>query len=190
MNTALVMIDIQNDYFPAGTNALEGSLQAVDQASRLLEWFREAGLPRFHVQHLSTRPGAGFFLSGTPGAEIHSSVQPAAEESVIVKHFPNSFRETSLLRALEALEIKRLVVAGMMTHMCVDATVRAAVDLGFDVYVAADACATKALRFGGETVPARHVHAAFLAALSGVYAEVAMVDDLLRKLQTEQSPAD
>jgi nicotinamidase-related amidase len=177
-DTALVVIDIQNDYFPGGTMELEGAEQAGSKAAVALKNFREKKLPVIHVRHLSVRPGATFFLPGTRGAEIHASVQPAAGETVIEKNFPNSFRSTSLRETLEGYGIKNLVVAGMMTHMCVDASVRHAADLGYKVTLLGDACATRAQSYAGETVPARQVHAAFLAALNGFYAKVVNTHEL------------
>ncbi|MBE0585946.1 MAG: cysteine hydrolase [Desulfofustis sp.] len=179
METALLMIDIQNDYFPGGKMELVGSPEAGSNAGRVLARFRERGEPIVHIQHISTRPGASFFLPDTAGAAIHSSVEPAAGETVITKHFPNSFRDTALTDHLQSRQIRRLVVAGMMTHMCVDATVRAAFDLGFRRTVLNDACATRDLSFGSTAVPAEQVHAAFLAALEAVYAEVLSVDAFL-----------
>ena len=167
-DTALVIIDIQNDYFPGGAMELEGAEAAGAKAGIALKGFRERKLPVIHVRHLSARPGASFFLPGTRGAEIHASVQPAAGETVIEKNFPNSFRSTSLQETLERLQVKSLVVAGMMTHMCVDASVRHAADLGYKVTLLGDACATRAQSYGGETVPARQVHHAFLAAHTGL----------------------
>ena len=172
MNTALLLIDIQNDYFVGGAMSLVGAEQAAAQAARLLTHFRERSLPVFHVQHVATRPGATFFLPGTRGAGIHASVTPVGAESVTVKHFPNSFRDTALLASLRAAEVSRLVIAGMMTHMCVDTTVRAAADLGFACTLAGDACATRDLVFEGERVDARSVQLAFLAALNGAFATV------------------
>jgi nicotinamidase-related amidase len=175
---ALVIIDIQNDYFPGGKMELEGAEAAAAKASSTLKRFREQKLPIFHVRHLSTRQGATFFLPGTAGAEIHQAVKPQAGETVIEKNFPNSFRATALEEKLKAAGVKELVVAGMMTHMCVDASVRQAADLGYKVTLVGDACATRAQTFGGETVPARQVHAAFLAALNGFYAKVVAGDEL------------
>ena len=175
---ALVIIDIQNDYFPGGAMALEGADAAAANASKALARARQEGVPVFHVRHLSTRPGATFFIPGTQGAEIHAAVRPLGGERVIEKNFPNSFRGTDLERALKDAGIKELVVAGMMTHMCVDASVRHAADLGYKVTLLGDACATRAQSFGGETVPARQVHAAFLAALNGFYAKVVPTHEL------------
>ena len=172
MNQALLLIDLQNDYFPGGACELEGSDAALANAAQLLAAARQNGTPVIHIRHISPRPGAGFFLPGTRGVEIHQGVAPAAGEMVIDKHFPNSFRDTPLRETLAALGTGRLLVAGMMTHMCVDATVRAAFDLGLECRVAGDACATRALAYQDETIAARQVHAAFLAALNGVYAEV------------------
>lgn len=179
VKTALLLIDIQNDYFPGGRMELEGSEQASRSAGRLLCCVREKSIPVVHIQHISTRPGATFFLPDTNGVKIHSVVRPEDGETVIVKHFPNSFRETPLLEHLQGLGIQRLVVAGMMTHMCVDATVRAAADHGFECLIAGDACATRALTFEGRTVAAPDVHAAFLAALNGTYGRVLTVEALL-----------
>jgi nicotinamidase-related amidase len=177
-DTALVVIDIQNDYFPGGAMELEGSDAAGTKAGNAIKQARSKGMPVIHVQHLSTRPGSTFFLPGTKGQQIHASVAPAAGETVIEKNFPNSFRNTVLQKRLEELTVKNLVVAGMMTHMCVDATVRHAADLGYKVTLLGDACATRAQSYGGESVPARQVHAAFLAALNGFYAKVIRADEL------------
>jgi nicotinamidase-related amidase len=87
----------------------------------------------FHVRHLSTRPGSTFFLPGTKGQEIHAAVAPLGNEAIVEKNFPNSFRATKLEEGLKSLGVKNLVVAGMMTHMCVDATVRHAADLGYRI---------------------------------------------------------
>src|SRR5262245_3924413 len=177
-DTALLIIDIQNDYFPGGAMELEGSEAAGGKASQALKSFRGKQMPVIHVRHLSIRPGSTFFLPGTKGAEIHASVTPQSGETVIEKNFPNSFRGTTLQKRLEELDVKNLVVAGMMTHMCVDASVRQAADLGYKITLLGDACATRAQSYGGESVPARQVHAAFLAALNGFYAKVIRADEL------------
>jgi nicotinamidase-related amidase len=179
MDTALLLIDLQKDYFPGGKMELEGSLKAVEAAKKILTHFRGKKRPIVHIQHLSVRPGATFFLPGTDGAEIHPQVQPLPSETVIQKAFPNSFRNTDLLDYLKKEEIRHLVLAGMMTHMCLEATVRAAFDLGFQCTVVHDACATRALSFGDITVPAVQVQAAFLAALGSVYAKIVSVEDYI-----------
>lgn len=175
---ALVLIDIQNDYFPGGAMELAGSPEAGRQAGKLLQHFRRCGLPVIHIQHVATRPGATFFLPDTPGVAIHASVAPLPDEPVLVKHFPNSFRETPLLDLLKQREIDQLVVAGMMTHMCIDTTIRAAADLGLRCRLAHDACATRDLSFGGVEVAARQVQAAYLAALDGLFAQVSDVETI------------
>ena len=171
-DTALLIIDIQNDYFPGGAMELEGADAAGAKAGAALEKFRRNGNPVIHVRHTSVRPGSTFFLPGTRGAEIHSTVSPQSNETVVEKNFPNSFRNTELKAILDKHGIKNLVVAGMMTHMCVDATVRHAADLGYKITLLGDACATRAQSYAGEQVAARQVHAAFLAALNGFYAKV------------------
>lgn len=179
MNQALILIDIQNDYFPGGAMEVPGSEAAAQQAARLLGAFRQAQLPVIHIQHLSVRPGATFFLPGTRGAEIYASVQPAPGEKVFTKNFPNSFRDTPLLEELKQLGAERLTIAGMMSQMCIDATTRAAFDLGFKCRVASDACAARPLSFEGETVPARQVHCAYMSALGAVYAQILPAKDVV-----------
>jgi len=170
MSAALVVIDIQRDYFAGGRMPLDGADAAAENAARLLKAFRERGWPLFHVQHLSTRPNATFFLPGTDGVEFHPAVAPLAAEPVIQKNFPNAFRATRLDTELRARGVTQLVVAGMMTHMCIDTSVRAAFDLGFKIDLAFDACATRSLRFVDTDVPASQVQGSFIAALHGTFA--------------------
>ncbi len=168
---ALVLIDIQNDYFPGGTMELCGSEAAAENAALLLKAFRKAEKPVFHVRHISLAPTATFFLPGSTGALIHKSVAPLAGETVVEKHFPNSFRDTTLLDLLRARNITSIAIAGMMTHMCVDTTTRAAFDLGLACHLAHDACATRDLAHDGKTVCAADVQTAYMAALGQVFAQ-------------------
>ena len=178
MSAALLIIDIQNDYFPGGTMTLVGPDAAAAQAAKLLAAFRAKKLMVFHVQHLSVRPGATFFLPDTKGAEIHERVRPLAGEALIQKNFPNAFRETKLLEQLRAAKVDKLVIAGMMTHMCVDTSTRAAADLGFACSLAHDACATKELVFNGAKVAAEQVQLSYLAGLNGAFAKVQSAEEL------------
>ncbi len=187
MTIGLLLIDIQNDYFPGGKMELVGSEAAGQVAGRLLAFFRERRLPVVYIQHLAVRPGATFFVPDTPGAAIHSSVKPLDGEVVIQKHYPNSFRETPLLEQLRQLDVQQLVVAGMMTHMCLDAGVRAATDYGFACRIVQDACATRDLTLDDRTVAAADVHAAFLAALNGTYGRVLAADAAITELRQELS---
>ena len=131
-----------------------------------------------HVQHVWDAAEASFMRPGTAGVEIHESVAPYEGEPVVQKEHPNAFLDTTLEQELRARRVDHVVVCGMMTSMCVDATVRAAVDLGFRATVVHDACAAPDLEFAGETIPARAVHGAFLAALEDSYAEVRSADEL------------
>jgi len=181
MTTALILIDIQNEYFPGGNGELVNPYEAAAQAKSLLDLFRLQKWPTVHIQHVAIRPGATTFLPNTDGVTIHSSIAPLPGETIIVKHFPNSFRETDLLEHLKRVGAERLVLCGMMTHMCVDASMRAAADFGYAVLLAADACATRALSYGQTAVAAQSVQAAFLAALKS-YGQVMETDEILEKL--------
>src|SRR4051794_17796684 len=135
MSRALLIIDIQSDYFAGGAFPLVGPDAAAANAARLLESFRDAGAPVVHLQHVWDAPEATFMRPGTDGVEIHPGVAPADGETVIRKAAPNGFVGTGLERELRGHGVEELVVAGMMSSMCVDATVRAAVDLGFTATV-------------------------------------------------------
>ncbi|MCF8128085.1 MAG: cysteine hydrolase [Deltaproteobacteria bacterium] len=182
MKPGLILIDIQNDYFEKGNMELVRMDRAAENAKTILAAFRKADLPLFHIQHEAIQPSATFFLPDTPGVEIHASVRPLAGETIIIKHFPNSFRETGLLDHLKKAEVTDVVICGAMSHMCVDATTRAAFDLGFRCLVAEDACATRALAHNGQIIEAEKVHGAFMAALSHPYAAVIPSKECLTKI--------
>jgi len=182
MTATLVLIDIQNDYFPGGAMELVAPDEAGKSAALLLTAFRDNQLPVIHIQHISTRSGATFFLPGTKGAEIHNSVAPAQDELVVQKNYPNSFRDTPLRQYLKDCNASSLVIAGMMTHMCVDTTVRAAADLGFSGTLACDACATKDLTFNDAKVAAQDVQLAYLAGLNGMFATVTSTEEIINTL--------
>jgi len=182
MNTGLILVDLQNDYFPGGNMELVDIEDAAANAQVLLNEFRKTKSPIIHIQHISARPDATFFLPETNGVRINQLVTPKENETVIVKNFPNSFRSTSLLEILEKEKISNLVVCGAMSHMCIDATTRAAFDLGFSCVVAEDACATKDLIFKGKTIKASDVHASFMAALSVPYARVISTKEIIENM--------
>ena len=181
MKTALLLIDIQNDYFPGGKMELEGPVEAAQKASELLQCFRDHSMPTVHIQHVSLSPDATFFISGDRGTDINEITVHYEGEPLVQKHFPNAFRETNLLEMLQEWGIERVIITGMMTHMCVDATTRAAADFGFQVIVAEDACATKALTYGDTNIPAAYVHKAFLAALKS-YGQVMTTEMVMAHL--------
>lgn len=176
---ALIVVDIQNDYFPQGKWPLVGADAAADNAARLIKAFRDAGDPVVHIRHEFTSEEAPFFTPNSEGAKLHPKVLNRADEPVVLKHFVNSFRETELKSILDEQGIKELVVVGSMSHMCVDGITRAAADFGYKVTVIHDACATLDLEFNGVTVPATQVHAAFMAALAFAYASVVSTNDFL-----------
>jgi nicotinamidase-related amidase len=177
----LLIIDIQRDYFPGGASPLVGPDEAAEVARAVLDAFRAADDPVVHLRHVWDSPEATFMRPGTPGQEIHPLVAPAGGEPVIDKTEPNGFLGTDLAETLERLEVDDLHVLGMMSSMCVDATVRAAADLGRKVTVVHDACAAPDLEFDGVAVPGAMVHAAFMAALADGYADVVGSADLLAR---------
>ncbi len=172
MKTALILVDLQNDYFPGGSMELASMDAAAEKAEQLLSFFRENKWPTFHIQHISTQKGATFFLPDTEGVEIHKSVKPLPDDIVVQKHYPNSFRQTDLYEHISAAAIQRVVICGAMSHMCIDATTRAAADLGFGCMVVHDGCATRDLEFEERTIPAEDVHGSFMSALGSGYAKV------------------
>jgi nicotinamidase-related amidase len=182
MNNCLILVDLQNDYFSGGNMELVGIEEAAANALLLLHGFRKARQPVIHIQHISVQPGATFFLPETDGAKIHQTLTPQEGESVVVKNYPNSFRGTSLLKLLKKEKPDNLVICGAMSHMCIDATTRAAFDLGFNCIVAEDACDTRDLLFKNRTIKAADVHASFMAALSAPYARVISANDIIKSM--------
>jgi nicotinamidase-related amidase len=177
--SALIVVDIQNDYFPGGKWPLVGVDAAADNAARIIQATRDAGDLVVHIRHEFTSEDAPFFTPNSEGAKLHPKVLNKADEPVVLKHFVNSFRETELKQILDQHGIEELVVIGAMSHMCVDGITRAAADMGYKVKLIHDACASRDLEFNGTTVPAAHVHAAFMAALGFAYAEVISTEALL-----------
>ena len=171
-DTALILVDIQNDYFAGGRWPVAKIDEVSANAARLLADARAAGDIILHVHHEIRSENAPFFTPGTNGAKIHETVTPKRNETKILKHFPNSFRETNLLAILQDKAIKRVTVCGAMSQMCIDATARAAADFGFEVTVVEDACGAKEQSFDGIDVPAEQVHATIMAALSSSYAKI------------------
>lgn len=171
MKQALIIIDIQNDYFEGRKYPLYHAEEAAFKAKWVLEECRKHDIPVIHIQHINDK-GALFFDKNTRGVEIHDSVKPYANEIVVVKHFPNSFKDTILQKVLSEYDVHQLIIVGMMTHMCIDTTVRAAKDLGYDCVLVADACATRDLIYGDRFVKAEDVQIAFLSALDGKFAKV------------------
>lgn len=188
MKTALLVIDIQKDYFPGGKMELVNPLEAGKKAYSLLQCFREHGGHHVHIQHIALKPDAPFFVRGSEGSDIHDVTAHFEGEPIVYKHYPNSFRETNLLEMLREWGVERVVITGMMTHMCVDATARAAADLGFKIIIAEDACTTRDLEFNGTVIPAEYVHKAFMAALKS-YGQVMKSEEVIALLAAGQAEA-
>ncbi|WP_029013224.1 cysteine hydrolase family protein [Niveispirillum irakense] len=176
---ALIVIDLQNDYFPGGKWTLSGVEEAAANAARLIAAARAAGEPVIHIRHEFPTTDAPFFVPGSKGSEIHPVVANHTDEPVVLKHQINSFRDTDLKELLDARGVEEVVICGAMSHMCVDACTRAAADFGYKVTVIHDACASRDLTFGKTTVPAAHAHAAFMAALGFAYATLLSTEDYL-----------
>jgi nicotinamidase-related amidase len=166
--TALLIIDIQDFYFPGGKVPLVEPEAAAANAARVLAAFRAEGKPVVHVRH-----------EFEPGGSIHASVAPIDGEKVFIKTEVSCFNGTQVLAHLEEMGIKKLVIVGMQTHMCLEAATRGAYDLGFECVVVGDACATRDLTYGDRTVPAADVHASTLATLDGTYAKVVDTETFL-----------
>ena len=178
MKKALIIIDMQNDYFAGGKMALVGIDEAMENTMKLIEDAQENKYEIFFIQHISTREGATFFLPNSESVKLHTRFDVSIG-TVIQKHYPNSFRETSLEAKLKEKGIKDLIICGAMSHMCVDTTVRVAFDLGYKTELISDACATKDLTFQGEMIQAKDVHDAFMASLDGVFCKVKNIGEIL-----------
>jgi nicotinamidase-related amidase len=158
--TALLLIDIQNFYFPGGRSELVEPAKAAENAAKLLAEFRKEGKLVIHVRHNSE-----------PGGEINKLVEPVAGEKIVSKSAVNCFVGTDLLDFLRSEKVDSLVICGMQTHMCVEAATRAAADFGFKCILIGDACATKDVKYEDKVVKAGDVHYSTLGSLIN-YAKV------------------
>ena len=173
----ILVVDAQQDYFPGGAFPLPHMPEASRIIARLLTIGRAQGWPVVHVRHVELDPQASFLRTDTAGTEIHPLAAPFPGESVITKHYPNSFRETPLGHDLQAAAVQEIVVCGAMTNMCIDATVRAAFDFGLVCTVIHDGCAACPIEFLNKTIPAEAVQSAFMGALASAYATVVSLDE-------------
>jgi nicotinamidase-related amidase len=176
---ALIIIDMQNDYYPGGRMALDRIMEAHAHTLSLIDHARNKNIPVYFIRHVAPED-ASFFANGTFGAELFADLPLRPDDPIIIKHYPNSFRETSLHETLQHRNITDLIVCGAMTHMCIDTSVRAAYDLGYSVTLVGDACATRQLEYDGALVESMAVQRSFLAALNGTFAEVISTDAFLK----------
>ncbi len=179
-NSSLVVVDAQREYLD-GNLPLTGIDKALDQISHILHRARSLGANIIHVQHFSPK-GAPLFNPDDKFVDIIDAVKPIGTEPVIKKNLPDSFANTDLDARIKASGKKDLVVVGFMTHACISATVRSALNYGYHTTVVANACATRDLPSlkNGEDIPAATVHDATMAALSDLFARVIADDKALK----------
>lgn len=166
---ALLLIDIQNFYFPGGGYELENPVESSIKAKKLLDYFRDKNQLIIHIRHNSKS-----------GGEIHKNVKPLESEKVISKNYANCFKDTELLNYLKENQVNTLVICGMQTHMCVEAATRAAADYDFQCILVHDACATRNLKFEDKEITAEQVHNSTLNTLKS-YAKVIDTETFLKK---------
>ena len=176
-DAALVIIDAQGEY-RVGQMKLAGIDPALERIATLLARARSAGTPIFHVAQVGQQ--GTLFDPTTERGAILPQAAPAAGEPLIMKRLPNAFASTELHERLQQAGRSKLMIAGFMTHMCISASVRAALDLGYQTTVAADASATRALpaHDGGSSIPAETVHRTALAELADRFAAVVQSADI------------
>jgi nicotinamidase-related amidase len=178
MKQALILVDIQNDYFPDGKFELANPVAAVKNIRKVLDYFRSKSYPVIHVQHISLKENAPFFVKDSKGAEIYKDVAPINGEYIVQKNYPNSFFKTNLMDILEKENISDVVICGMMSHMCIDSTVRGAFELGLNCTLIEDCCTTRDLTFGDKSINWEDVHYSFMTALSS-FSKVIRTNDFL-----------
>ncbi|QYK13177.1 cysteine hydrolase [Shewanella rhizosphaerae] len=179
MRSALVLVDLQNDYFKGGRFALDNCEAAAANAAKLLHHFRSNQLPVIHVQHIFKDPEASFFQAGTQGVEIADMVAPKGNEPVIIKHHVDSFIDTALSQTLVELGIDKLVVVGAMAQACVQTLCRSAVKAGFECEVISDAIAAPSLSWESQDLSGQQLVAANLISLSFGGAKAISLNDWL-----------
>lgn len=180
MNTsALVCVDVQNDYFPGGRHPLADAVSAGKKITALLGVFRQRRLPIIHIRQISPANTIPYLVEHTPGSEIHECAQPRPGEMLLHKRFPNSFRGTGLKALLNGMGIERIYLLGFMSQVCIDATARQALDNLFRVSLIPDACAAGSVTFNSQTIEADWVHAGMMGALGSIGCELIDSQNLL-----------
>lgn len=174
----LIIIDIQNMYFEEGSYKLFKAEEASSKAAQILKYFRSKNLPVIFIKHLF-KVDKITQQELMRKCEIHKNVMPLENEIIIEKNYPSSFLNTNLKEILDDIKAKKLIVVGMMSHMCIDTTVRAAQNYGYDVTVLEDACTTKNLNTKDGDIHAEVVHNVFMASLKGTFAQVMTVDEYI-----------
>ncbi len=177
--TAVIVIDIQNEYFPGGKMPIPDGMKALQNSKRIVEFAHKNGMPVFFVRHLGAADGP-LFAKDSRFAEFHKDLQPGKNDRVISKTTPSSFVGTDLQQQLDALGIKQLIVTGLMTHMCISSTARDAVPLGYSVIIPEDATATRDLAtWDNKVVDHKILQQSALAAVADVFAEIKTTDAVL-----------
>ena len=180
-NAALLIVDLQKA-FDDPRYARRNNPDAEANIGRLLAGWRATGRPVIHVQHLSREPDSPY-RPGQPGCDFKDEVRPQAGELVVQKSTNNAFIETGLGSYLNDKGIHTLVVVGVATNNCVEATVRMAGNLGYRTYLAADATATSdRTDLAGRVWRAEEIQALTLANLHREYATVASTEEILARL--------
>lgn len=180
MNKALLIIDVQNDYFKDGKLPLYNADEALNNIVKLENHFLSNNQEVIYIKHIKNQKNADFFEVNTYGAELHPQLSVTQNSNIIEKQFPNSFYETNLQDILIKKKISQLVICGMMTHMCVDSTTRTAKELGFDPVLIHDATATKDLLYNNKKVAADAVQNSFIAALTN-FSNILSTEDFVNK---------
>lgn len=178
MKKALLVIDVQNDYFKDGKMELVNPDLALEKINMLEEHFIQNNLPIIYIKHINPE-SSNFFHKNTIGVELHPKLKIQDTSFIVEKNFPNSFLGTNLQTLLKKYEIEQLVVTGMMTHMCIDSSTRAAKELGYQTILIADATATRNLQYDNKIIKAIDVQAVFLSALSS-FARIQNTKDFLK----------
>jgi len=178
MKKALIVIDLQNDYFEGGNMALQNIDEVLKNTNKLIQFARKEKYKIYFIQHIAIKEGATFFVPNTKGVKLHKDLD-IQNDVIIEKNYPNSFRDTILQKELEKENINDLIICGAMTHMCIDTTVRASFDLGYKCELISEACATKDLVFKDEIIKAEDVHKSYMSALGAVFCEVKNIDEIL-----------
>lgn len=178
MKQALIIIDVQNDYFPGGNFELKNTTNTVNNIKKVLNYFRNNSYPVIHIQHIAPE-NAPFFAKGSNGTEIYSEVSPIDKEYIVQKNYPNSFFKTELKNILDKENINDIVVCGMMSHMCVDSTAKGGFELGFNCTIIEDCCTTRDLEHNNMVITWDNVHNSFMSALSR-FGKVIKTEDFLK----------
>jgi nicotinamidase-related amidase len=181
MNTALLVIDVQNEYF-TGSMPVTYPMESLKNILRAMDHAHTKGIPVAVIRHTNLAGNAGTFKKGTVNWELHDEINRRPADILVEKNLPGRFTRTNLENWLKSKGISRVTIAGYMTQMCCDTTARQAFHRGYSVDFLSDATGTLSFANSAGTITAGELHKAILITQQMLFSRVLTTDEWIKKM--------